>query len=60
MAERFRTVADLWATGVALQRHKLRRTFPGASDHDIERRLNAWLHERPGAEWGDGPAPERR
>jgi hypothetical protein len=33
----------------------LRRRHPEASPEQIERMLDAWLQERPGAEDGDGP-----
>ena len=56
LAERFQTALDLWATGVAIRRQALRRMHPDASDQDIERLLIEWLHERPGAEHGDGPS----
>ncbi|HWO24243.1 MAG TPA: hypothetical protein VNO30_36115 [Kofleriaceae bacterium] len=32
----------------------LRRRHPGATPDEIERLLEAWLAERPGAELGDG------
>lgn len=59
LAERFRTAVDLWHTGVALQRQRLRREHPTDSPEKIERRVNEWLQERPGAQTGDGPAPAR-
>ena len=55
--ERFQTTLDLWATGVALKRQSLRRGHPDLPDEHIERLLNRWLAERPGAERGDGPPP---
>ena len=36
-------------------RQNLRRKHPAATHEDIERLLQAWLHERPGAEFGDCP-----
>jgi hypothetical protein len=56
LAARFQTAVDLWATGVALRRQSLRRSHPAASDEEIERLLNKWLQDRPGAEAGDGPS----
>lgn len=53
MAERLRVAFDLFGAGEALMRQNLRRRFPHASDAEIEIHLNAWLAERPGAEWGD-------
>jgi hypothetical protein len=55
LVERLHTAVDLWATGVALQRQTIRRLHPDASEEDVEALLNRWLHERPGAETGDGP-----
>ena len=55
LVERLYTAVDLWATGVALKRGAIRRRHPEASAEEIETLLNRWLHERPGAEGGDGP-----
>ncbi len=57
LVERFRTAVDLWSAGVTLQRQRLRREHPGDSPEQIEQRLNEWLRDRPGAQFGDGPAP---
>jgi hypothetical protein len=59
LIERFRTAVDLWATGVALRRQAIRRQHPEASHEEVEARLNQWLQDRPGAEMGDGPRPDR-
>lgn len=48
-----RAAFDLFEAGVALMRQNLRRQYPDAADDDIERRLQTWLHHRPGAETGD-------
>jgi hypothetical protein len=40
-------------SGVVITRQSLRRRMPGASESAIRDALNAWLHERPGAEHGD-------
>lgn len=50
----FQTTLELFEVGVDLMRQNLRRADPDASPADIERRLEAWLRERPGAEDGDG------
>ena len=55
VAEAFRTTLDLFETGVAMKRQSLRRSHPRASDDEIERRLQRWLLDRPGAEHGDSP-----
>lgn len=60
LIERFRTVVDLWETGVAIRRQAIRRSMPGASDDEVEQRLRRWLQERPGAEQGDGPQREQQ
>jgi hypothetical protein len=53
-AARLRTAFELFEAGVALMRQNLRRAHPNAAEEEIERRLRAWLRERPGAEHGDG------
>ena len=55
IAAAFRTTLDLFEAGVAMKRQSLRRSHPDATDEEIERRLRHWLHERPGAEYGDSP-----
>ena len=52
-ADRLRLALDLFAAGEAMMRQNLRRLHPDASEAEIERRLVAWLQERPGAEHGD-------
>jgi hypothetical protein len=52
--EKLRLTFDLHEAGVQMMRQNLRRRLPGAQDAEIEARLSAWLHERPGAELGDG------
>ena len=54
-AAAFRTTLDLFEAGVAMKRQSLRRSHPDATDEEIEQRLRQWLHERPGAEYGDSP-----
>jgi hypothetical protein len=53
-AERLRLALDLFGAGEAMMRQKVRREHPGASEAEIERRLELWRLERPGAEQGDG------
>ncbi|QBI18462.1 hypothetical protein ER308_02020 [Egibacter rhizosphaerae] len=53
-AERLRAALALHEDGVAMMRQNLRRRCPDASAEEIDRRLAAWLRERPGAEHGDG------
>jgi hypothetical protein len=52
-AERFRVALELFEDGVRIMEQNLRREHPNASDDEIEERLRAWLHHRPGAEHGD-------
>ena len=51
--ERFRLALELYEVGEAVMRQNLRRANPTLSEAEIERRLVAWLQERPGAEGGD-------
>lgn len=55
VSDAFRTTLDLFQTGVDLMRQNLRRRHPNADAHEIERLLQEWLLERPGAEAGDCP-----
>ena len=52
-AQKLRTVFDLFDAGVDLMRQNIRRSFPGASPEEVDRRLQEWLFTRPGAEHGD-------
>ena len=61
-AAKLRLALDLFGSGVALMRCKLRRERPDADEAEIEQALTAWLRTRPGAEHGDAPGrlrPER-
>ena len=62
IAHAFRTTLDLFGTGLDLMRQNLRRSHPEVGDEDIERRLQQWLLDRPGADAGDccGPTVESR
>jgi Rv0078B-related antitoxin len=53
LADAFRTTLDLFETGLDLMRQNLRRSHPTADDEAIERLLQEWLLDRPGAESGD-------
>lgn len=55
MSDSFRTTLDFFQTGVDLMRQNLRRRYPDAQEHEIDRLLQEWLLERPGAEAGDCP-----
>lgn len=53
-AAKLRTAFDLFVAGERMMRQNLKRRYPEASDEEIEKRLRAWMSERPGAEHGDG------
>jgi hypothetical protein len=52
-AFRFRLALDLFDTGEAMMRQRIRRLHPDWTPAQIESRVVRWLHERPGAEDGD-------
>lgn len=56
---RVQATFDLYETAEALMRQNLRRRFPRETDEQIERRILAWLQDRPGAEHGDASGPVR-
>jgi hypothetical protein len=51
--EKMRAAFDLFTAGVRLMEQNLRRRHPEAGEQEIRERLEAWLHDRPGAEFGD-------
>ncbi len=53
VAARLRTAFDLFLAGERMMRQNLKRRHPEANREEIERRLRAWMSERPGAENGD-------
>ncbi len=53
-AEKLRQAIEMVDAGIEMMRLNLRRQFPEDSEEDIGERLLAWLHERPGAPYGDG------
>ena len=55
IAQAFRATLDLFEAGVAMKRQSLRRDHPEASDEEIDRQLQEWLLDRPGAKYGDSP-----
>ena len=54
-AQRLRLALDMYEVGEQMQRARLRRLTPDASDADIEAAVGAWLTSRPAAPVGDGP-----
>jgi hypothetical protein len=60
-ADKLRITLDLAEAGVDMMRENLRRRHPDADAAESQRRLVAWLQERPGAELGDAEGrPGRR
>ena len=53
IAERMRMTLDLFELGDAMQRQRMKRKHPNASDAEIDDLVNAGLQRRPGAELGD-------
>ena len=58
-AENLRVALDLLDDAEELLRQRLRRTT-SMSEEEIEARVLAWLHERPGAPQGDTVGRRRR
>lgn len=54
-ARRLRTAIEPFEVGERMQRTRLRRLRPQASEAEIEAEMRAWLGRRPGAEHGDCP-----
>ena len=52
-AERLRIALDLYEVGERMQRMRLRREQPAASDVDIDAAIQRWLRSRPDAPLGD-------
>jgi hypothetical protein len=53
-AGRLALALDLFAASEEIVRQNLRRQHPSASPEQIERYVDEWLRQRPGAESGDG------
>jgi hypothetical protein len=47
MKRNLQVTFDLHEAGILMMRQNIRRKFPEASDTEINRRLQAWLEERP-------------
>jgi hypothetical protein len=52
-AEHLEDALELADLAERMVRARLRREHPELSDHELDERVLAWLHERPGAESGD-------
>jgi len=60
-ADKLRITLDMAEAGADMMRENLRRRHSDEDSAGLERRLVAWLHERPGAETGDADGvPSRR
>jgi hypothetical protein len=55
LRDRFLAAFEMFDLGVDMMTANLRRRHPHALPEEIERLLDDWLLERPGAEQGDGP-----
>ncbi|MGH2898862.1 MAG: hypothetical protein ACRDMZ_09330, partial [Solirubrobacteraceae bacterium] len=53
--DRLLAAFEMFDLGVEMMAANLRRRHPHASPEELERLLDDWLVERPGAEAGDGP-----
>ena len=58
-AQRFQSALALFEFSLSVMRQRLRRKNPTASEDELERLLEAWVHDRPGAPGGDGPGRVR-
>ena len=58
-ATKLRTALAMFGLGESIMRQNLRRTYPGASEAEIEAKIWAWLSEHPGAEYGDAQGKPR-
>ena len=56
---RLRMALAMFGDGWAMMRQRLRREFPGETEEQIDERVAAWLHSRPGAENGDADGRPR-
>lgn len=57
---RLEEVFALYEAAEMLTRESLRRRYPAADEKEIERRLDEWRRERPGAAHGDASGPHFR
>lgn len=55
LRDRLLATFEMFEFGVEMMATNLRRRHPHASPEEIERMIDDWLLERPGAELGDGP-----
>ena len=55
----FRTTLAMVDAGIEIMRGQLKRKHPTASREELQVLLNAWLADRRGAPFGDGPGTPR-
>lgn len=56
-AARLRIALDMFEVGAQLMRGRLRREHPEWTTAQLDEAFRAWLHDRPGAPYGDHPGP---
>ena len=59
-AQRLRLALDMYEVGERMQRQRLRRQRPAATEEEIEAEVRAWRQHRPAAPTGDHPGPPSR
>jgi hypothetical protein len=59
-AQRLQMALAIFSDGLAMEREKLRRQHPQASEAELSKLLAAWLHSRPMAPDGDCDGRPRR
>ncbi|MET8774728.1 hypothetical protein ABZV58_06830 [Nocardia sp. NPDC004654] len=52
-AQRLRRALEMSQFGLEMYRARMRRTFPDASESELEKKVHEWLLSRPGAPLGD-------
>lgn len=53
MAARFQVTLDLFEAAEVMVRQNALRRNPSASEEELDAAVSEWLHDRPGAEFGD-------
>ena len=57
LGARLRFALALFEAADELFRRRIRREYPSISPEEMESLVAAWLRDRPGAPYGDGPEP---
>ncbi|MGP3914135.1 hypothetical protein [Nonomuraea sp. 10N515B] len=58
--QRLRLALEMFEFGERMQRARLRRMRPTATDKEIDDAVQRWLLDRPGAPLGDAPGRQSR